>query len=135
MSVRKVSFEVTDSWSIQGFRNFIKTLLSDEEAFEVFIISNDDSSSYILAAGNKLGLDNDHIIICNFTEDKLDAVRDNNIDIHLDSLYTFSELVDTETEAVGIYVSEMFNTQLLQPKYVVDFDVALAYLDSLEDEA
>ena len=62
----RVSFEVTDNWTIQGFRNFIKVLLSDENTFDVYIISNDDNSSYILKTGQNLSMDADHVKICNF---------------------------------------------------------------------
>ena len=51
MSKIKVGFEVTDSWSHGDFREFIKSLIKDDCKYEVYIISNDDSSSFISSVG------------------------------------------------------------------------------------
>lgn len=119
----KVSFEITNNWDIEGFRNFIKLLLSDDNKYEVFLISNDDSSSKIVTVGNNLGLDSEHIVVCNFADDKLKAIKDRIIDIHLDNLQSFVMSVDTFTEnTYGILVTRYLNKYYLQPDYVIVFD-------------
>jgi hypothetical protein len=119
----KVSFEITNNWDIQGFRNFIKILLSDDAKYEVFLISNDDSSSLIQTVGANLNLDTDHIIICNFADDKLKAIKDRKIDIHLDNLQSFVMSVDNFTEdTYGILVTRYLNKYYLQPDYIIVFD-------------
>jgi hypothetical protein len=117
----RVSFEVSDNWTILGFRNFIKVLLSDTDKFEVFIISNDDSTSYINNIGESLNIDSSHIKICNFTDDKIQKVEENNIDIHLDNLQSFTILLEP-TNTRGILVTKTLNKFYLQPDYIIVFD-------------
>jgi hypothetical protein len=134
MSKRRVSFEVTYNWSILGFRNFIRALLSDEENYEVFIISNDNSTAYITAAGNVLNMEASNIIICNFANDKIQAIQDNNIDIHFDDLQSFILLVDETTDAHGILVTANMNKYENVPDYQVVFNRLLKQLDSEEKD-
>lgn len=116
-----VSFEITDNWNISGFRNFIKLLQSNDN-YNIFIISNDNSAAMINSVGVGLGLDSSHIVICNFTNDKIQAIEDNNIDIHLDNLQSFVLLVDETTDANGVLVTKNLNRYYLQPDYVIVFD-------------
>lgn len=125
----KVSFEVTDNWERDDFRVFIKQLLKHTDNYEVYIISNDDSTTYIQRTGQVLNLDSDHILVVGFTVDKLDAITINNIDIHLDNLLTTVTRVDEETEAYGILVNELPNKYLDLPKYVVEFNRAVEKLN------
>ena len=127
----KVSFELEDSWNVQGFRNFIKLLLSEPTKYEVFIISNDDSAAYITSVGTGLGLDTSHIVICNFVADKIQAITDNNIQIHLDNLQSFILLVDETTDAQGVLVTKNLNKYYLEPDYVITFK---RIVKEIEDE-
>ena len=116
-----VSFEITDNWEVEGFRNFIKLLMSDD-TYNIFIISNDDSSAYINKVGLNLGLPTTNIIVCNFTDDKVQAIIDNNINIHIDNLQSFILLVDETTDAYGVMVTANLNKFYLKPDYVIYFD-------------
>lgn len=119
----RVSFEITDNWTIQGFRNFIKVLLSDENTFDVYIISNDDNSSYILKTGQNLSMDANHVKICNFESDKLQLIESLNIDIHLDNLQSFVIKIDELTPSShGVLVTKNLNKYYLKPDYVLVFD-------------
>lgn len=118
----KVSFEITDNWEIDGFRNFIKMLLSDTDNYEVYLISNDDSSAYITTVGTQLGLDSNHVLITNFTNDKIDAINNNNIQIHIDNLQSFILLVDETTDAYGVLVTKLLNKYYLTPDYIITFN-------------
>lgn len=118
----KVSFEITDNWEIDGFRNFIKMLLSDTDNYEVYLISNDDSSAYITTVGTQLGLDSNHVLITNFTNDKIDAINNNNIQIHIDNLQSFILLVDETTDAYGVLVTRLLNKYYLTPDYIITFN-------------
>ena len=132
MNKKKVSFEITDNWNIESFRNFIKLLLSDDENYEVFIISNDDSSAEIVTVGNNLGLPNSNVIICNFTNDKIQAITDNNIDIHLDNLQSFVMLVDETTDAYGILVTPNLNKFYLESDFVIVFNRLVKQINGTE---
>lgn len=117
----KVSFEVTDNWSRGDFREFTKALLILAEQYELFIISNDNSTTYIQSIGQILGLDSNHVLVEGFTQDKIDAIVANNIDIHLDNLLNTTTLVDETTDAYGIFVNELPNKYLMEPSYIVEF--------------
>ena len=114
----KVSFEVTDNFDIEGFRSFVKYLLSDDK-FDVYLITNDDSSAYIDGIVNKLGLPADRVFITNFTEDKIQAIVTTGIDIHFDNLQSVILLVDETTEATGILVTKNLNKFYLEPDYII----------------
>lgn len=116
-----VSFEITDNWEIDGFRNYIKFLMSNDD-YNVFIISNDDSTAYINSIAEQLGLPSSNVIVCNFTDDKTQAIIDNRIDIHFDNLQSFILLVDETTDAYGILVSQNLNKFYMQPDYAITFD-------------
>lgn len=119
----RVSFEITDNWSVEGFRNFIKLLLSNEEVYEVFLISNDDESALVVKIGEILNLDSDHVIITNFADDKLQAIITHNIDIHLDNLQSFVMSVDDFTpNSHGVLITKNLNKFYLTPDYILVFD-------------
>ncbi len=128
----RVSFEISNNWEVEGFRNFIKLLLSDDTSYEVFLISNDDSSAHIIKTGQLLKLDNDHVIICNFADDKFKAIKDLNIDIHLDNLQSFVNTIDNFTENThGILVTKNLNKYELRPDYIIVFE---RLLKQIKDE-
>jgi hypothetical protein len=125
----KVSFEIEDSYNIQGFRNFLKYIQSDDK-FELYIISNDDDSALITKVGQNLGLDPSKVIICNFTQDKIQAIIDNNINIHLDNLQSTIMLVQETTSAYGILVTKNLNKYYLEPDYVIVFNRVVEEIES-----
>lgn len=133
MNKYKISFEVSDNYNNGGFRNFVKYLLSDSK-YEVFIISNDDSSTYINAIAQVLNIPTDHVKICNFSDDKLNQISVNDIDIHFDNLQSFVILVDNTTNAYGILVSSAENKFNSEPQYMTDFNQILKQIDRDNEE-
>lgn len=125
----RISFEIEDSWSVDSFRNFIKLLLSDDK-FNIFIISNNDISSHITNVGNNLGLPAENIVICNFTDDKIQAIIDKKIDIHFDNLQSSVLLVDETTEAYGVLVTRNLNKFYLKEDYIIVFERLLKQIES-----
>lgn len=121
-NIIKVSFEIEDNWNIDGFRNFIKLLLSEDTKYEVFLISNDDSAVFIQSIATGLGLDADHTKICNFTQDKINAISNSNINIHLDNLQSTTLLVEETTDASGVLVTRYLNKYYLKPDYEIVFN-------------
>ena len=128
MTKIKISFEVTDVWDRDEFRRLIKLILFDpvsvcegsESDFELYIISNDDSTPYIQSVGAILGLDSAHIIVTNFRQDKVDAIEDNGIDIHFDSdqlTIAMIEALDTQ----GVLVRSVLDGFNVRMKYITEF--------------
>ena len=124
----RVAFEVTDNWKNGGFREFIQSLLKDEK-YEVFIISNDDISSYILSIGESLGIPEGKVFIVNFTKDKIETIENLSIDIYLENLKYVADEIENTTECFGIYVDELPNQYYVQPKYIVAFERIAAELN------
>lgn len=130
----KVSFEVDDNWDKIDFRGWIRYLLSMEDTYDVYIISNCDSSAYILRVASELGLDSEHTIITNFNDDKLQAITDANINIHLDNLQSFVILVDSTTNAYGVLVNNNLNRFYVKSQYLLDFEIAEKLVIKERDE-
>lgn len=119
----RISFEVEDNWDMGGFRNFIKFLLSEDNLYEVFIISNAEDSMLINTIGQSLGLNSAHIIITNFEQDKVQAIINNNIDIHFDNLQSTVLLITETTEnSYGVLVTPNLNKYYLEPDYILVFE-------------
>lgn len=117
----KVAFEVQDSWKNGGFREFIQSLLKDER-FDVYIISNDDISAYILSIGEILRIPNEKVIVVNFTQDKIQTINDLQIDIYLENLKYVADEIENTTDCYGIYVDELPSQFYVRPKYIVAFE-------------
>lgn len=127
----RISFEITDNIAVEGFRNFIKLLLSDDNKFDVYIISNDDNSMFIHNIAIQFGIDSRNVIITNFQEDKLQAIISNNIDIHLDNLQSFVIKVNELTaNSYGVLITKNLNKFYLQPDYVLVFEQLLRKIES-----
>lgn len=129
----KISFEITDVYNTEGFRNFIKFLMSDDN-FDVYIISNHETGGAIIKVGEILGLPDDHVITTNFNEDKLDAIKTNNINIHFDNLQSFILFVDETTDAYGILVNGKWNTFYNKSDYLVVFERILKKVQDEQQE-
>ena len=117
-----VSFEITDIYNFGEFRAFIKYLLVNESKYNVYIISNNDSTAYILAVGEQLGIDSNNRIVTNFSEDKLQAIIDRNIHIHLDNILSFVNRVENETDAYGILVDSKVDKYGVRQRYMEIFE-------------
>lgn len=121
MSKIKVGFEITDSWNNGGFREFI-TSISKDERYELYIISNDDSSAFINSVGIILGLPTTQVYVVNFTQDKLDKIDALGIQIYFENLKYVADQIENTTMAYGIYVNILPVKFYAQPTYVVDFE-------------
>lgn len=117
----KVSFEVTDNWNRGDFKKLIKDIVDDSDSFELYIISNDNSSMYIQTIGQIIGLPDDKVVIVSFRQDKIDAISNLGINIHLDNLLDVVTLVDETTDAFGILVNSIPKKYYTLPGYIVEF--------------
>lgn len=125
----RISFELTDSWNREEFRQLIRIMMFNpivyckrpDTQIELFIISNNDSSAYVYKIATQLGLnDGTHTILVNFRQDKVNAIVANNIDIHFDEdSLTITMLEPTLTN--GILVRSITDPYHVTMKYVVEF--------------
>lgn len=124
-----ISFEVTDNWAKGEFRELIKELLKYLDRYNVYIISNDDSSAYIQSVSAFLKVaapdwnkNDDHTIVVGFTNDKIAAINQYKIDIHLENLLYVATQIEEETEAYAVYVNELPNRYNVKPAYIVELE-------------
>lgn len=127
-----ISFEITDNWARGEFRELIKGLIKYPEKYNVYILSNDDSSAYIQSVANVLkratpdwNKNDDHTLIVGFTNDKITTIDQYKIDIHLDNLLYVVTQIEEETEAYAIYVNELPNKYDVEPTYIVELERAV----------
>lgn len=132
MNKIKVGFEVTDNWSKGDFREFIQALLRNPN-YDVYIISNNDTSSYIYYIGEQLRLPVNRVIITNFTDDKVDAIVENGINIYLDNLQMVVLKIQETTDCEAILVNELPNKYYAKPTYQVEFDRVIKKISDEEE--
>lgn len=130
MSKIKVGFEVTDTWDKGDFKLFIQGLLKNDN-YEVWIISNDNTTAYILSIGEQLGIPTNRIIVTNFTNDKVEAIANYDMDIYFDNIQATVIRVDAETDCEAILVNELPNRFEVRPTYQVEFE---RVIDNLNKE-
>lgn len=121
MNKIKVGFEITDIWKNGDFRQFIQKLLRDDR-FELYLVSNNDISAYILSVGEVLQLPTSRVFIVNFTQDKIQKIVDLKLDIYLETLKYVADQIENTTDCHGIYVNELPITYYVQPGYIVQFN-------------
>lgn len=124
MSKIKIGFEVTDNYKNGGFREFIQSLLKDER-FEVYIISNNDITSYVLSIGESLQIPEGRIFIVNFTNDKIETIQNLGINIYLENLKYVADQIENTTDCYAVYIDQLPNTYYVKPKYIVEFERVL----------
>ena len=117
----KVGFEITDNWNKADFREFIYLLLENDN-YELYVISNNDTSAYILSVGAQLGLPSNRVIITNFTPDKVQAIVDNNIDIYFDNIQMTVLIIQETTDCEAILVNELPNRYQSKTTWYVNFE-------------
>lgn len=121
MNKIKVGFEVTDIYNKGDFRIFIKQILENPN-YEVWIISNDDTTAYIYAVGEQLGIPTNRVIVTNFTQDKIQAIIDNGINVYFENLEYVVVQIDETTNCNCILVNSAIpNKFYARPGYQVEF--------------
>ena len=127
MSKIKIGFEITDNWNIEAFRNVIYTLINKPQDMnsklktgdvEVFLISTDDSSFYIWAVRDSLGIPADHVFNPGSTALKLARIESEKIQIFLDNLQnTVMQIDELSDYADGILVDYKPDMYKMNPKW------------------
>lgn len=130
----RIGFECTDTWNRDDFRNFIKQLLKEDDKYEVFLISNDDTTAYIMHIGQSIGIPEGNIIIVNFTVDKIEAIQNYAIDIYFDNLQYVVEQVETTTSTYAILVDSIPDKYNVKTRYYSKFERVLEEIQRQDEE-
>lgn len=126
----KISFEITDNWQLGDFRSVIKMLQTNPaeynpyvDEFEMYIISTNTDTTYFNLVATNANIDANHRFQVMTVDDKLQKIRDEQIQIHLDNLNPTVVKVENETDAWGILVDSKrnyYNVEPLYNKYIRD---------------
>lgn len=124
MEVIKLSFEPTDAWNREEFRHLIyniKNKLYDKDCqyeYELWIITTNDSTTYINALASQLDIPTDRVILCVDDTTKVGQIV-LNTDIHLDINQSIITALNPTTVA-GILVDNKIAYQAIGLKYIQD---------------
>lgn len=121
----KISFEPTEIWNHEDFRQLIKGIKENDYSskgfeYELWIITTNDSLSYINAIAQQFSIPSDRVIMCLNDASKV-AVIALNTDIHFDGEQTIITDVNATT-SVGILVDRKIDYPGMGLKYIKNLD-------------
>lgn len=121
----KISFEPTDIWNHEDFRQLIKGIKENDYCskgfeYELWIITTNDTFNYIDAIAQQFNIPSDRVIMCLNDASKVAAIA-LNTDIHFDGEQTIITDVNATT-AVGILVDRKIDYPGMGLKYIKNLD-------------
>ena len=121
----KVSFEPTESWNHEDFRQLIKGIKENDYCskgfeYELWIITTNDTFNYIDAIAQQFSIPSDRVIMCLNDASKVAAIA-LNTNIHFDGEQTIITDVNA-TIAVGILVDRKIDYPGMGLKYIKNLD-------------
>lgn len=124
----KIGFEITDSWNKADFREFIQLVVKNTN-YDVYIISNNDTSAYILSVGAQLDLPSNRVIITNFTADTVQAIVDNGIQIYFHNIQMTVLVIQETTDCEAILVNDLPNRYQSKTTWYVNFERVIKQIE------
>lgn len=124
----KISFEPTDSWLHEDFRQLIKGIKENDYSskgfeFELWIISTNPNLIYINAIASQFDIPNDRVLMALNDSTKVGLIVLNS-DIHFDGEQTIINTLKpiTTVNAVGILVDRKIDYPGMGLKYIKNLD-------------
>ncbi len=124
----KVSFEPTEIWNHEDFRQLIKGIKENDYSnkgfeYELWIITTNDSFVYINAIADQYGIPPERVQMCLNDSTKVGIIILNS-DIHFDGDQVIINTLkpNTTVEAVGILVDRKIDYPGIGLKYIKNFD-------------
>ncbi len=122
----KISFEPTEIWNHEDFRQFIKSIKENsycEFEYELAIITTNDNSTYINALADQLEIPAERVYMCTNDSTKIGIIALNS-DIHCDGEQTIINTLkpNTNVNTFGILVDRKIDYLNMGFKYVKDLD-------------
>lgn len=120
----KISFDPTDTWNREEFRNLITNMKNgwyDKDCkveYELWIITTNDNSNYINTLATQLDIPEERVILCVDNTTKVGQIV-TNADIHLDIDQIIVNALISTTIA-GILVDNKIAYEAIGFKYVAD---------------
>lgn len=123
----RVSTEIGVIWWRDEYREFLKKLALNPD-IELFIISDDIYHLYYPNIRTQIPVTEVNTIVCTLPGQKLQAIIDNNIQIHFDNLEGNVIDINNNTTCTAILVDYNQDRYKVQMKYAEDFDRELAII-------
>lgn len=118
MKKLRIAFNPTGIWHRDEFRLLIKDFVNDTDNFEVYLITQDTSTSFVESVTDESGVDSANVYQVASNDalvQKLDSLK---IRIYLDGDNRIVMFVEaTSTYAVAILVSAIIDANESQPMY------------------
>lgn len=124
----KVSFEPTEIWNHEDFRQLIKALKENDYSskgfeYELWIITTNDSLAYINALATQLDIPSERVKMCLNDSTKVGIIILNS-DIHFDGDQVIINTLrpNTTLQPVGILVDRKIDYPGMGLKYIKNLD-------------
>jgi len=128
MEIIKVSFEPTDIWNQEDFRQLIKAIKENDYShkgfeYELWIITTNDSFAYINALATQLDIPTERVVMCLNDSTKVGIIILNS-DIHFDGDQVIINTLrpNTTLNPVGILVDRKIDYPGMGLKYIKNLD-------------
>lgn len=128
MEIIKVSFEPTDIWNHEDFRQLIKALKENNYShkgfeYELWIITTNDSLAYINAIADQFDIPQERVKMCLNDSTKVGIIMLNS-DIHFDGDQVIINTLrpNTTLNPVGILVDRKIDYPGMGLKYIKNLD-------------
>lgn len=128
MEIIKVSFEPTDIWNHEDFRQLIKALKENDYShkgfeYELWIITTNDSLAYINAIADQYDIPSERVQMCLNDSTKVGIII-LNTDIHFDGDQVIINTLRPNTTLlpVGILVDRKIDYPGMGLKYIKNLD-------------
>lgn len=121
----KISFDPTDAWNHEDFRQLIKALKENDYSskgfeYELWIITTNDSLNYINAIASQFEIPQDRVKMCLNNSTKIGIIALNS-DIHFDIDNVIINTISV-TKVIGILVDRKIDYPGMGFKYIKDLD-------------
>jgi len=128
MEIIKVSFDPTEIWNHEDFRQLIKAINENDYSskgfeYELWIITTNDSLAYINALATQLDIPTERVMMCLNDSTKVGIIILNS-DIHFDNDQVIINTLrpNTTLQPVGILVDRKIDYPGMGLKYIKNLD-------------
>lgn len=141
MSKIKVSFEINDNYNRQEFRDFVKKLSTNDPCLncidyevELYIITSNTDQNYVYTVAKQYNIDTIHIAMLPNLADKIQFIKDNNIEITFENSQEIVNSINNQTDAFSILVDSTIDFYLMGFKYISKFNNVLKIIENEKKE-
>lgn len=141
MNKIKISFEINENYNRQEFRDFIKKLSNNDPCLdckeyevELYILTSNTDQNYVYTIAKLYNIDGSHIAMLPNIVDRIQFIKDNNIEITFENNQEDVNQINSQTTAFGLLVDSTIDFYLMGFKYISKFNNVLKILSREKKE-